>query len=48
MKPGDRLIEDRLADIYGVSRNPVREAIRGLRPRGWSRFCPGAARWWPA
>jgi DNA-binding GntR family transcriptional regulator len=29
-KPGDRLVEDRLAEQFGVSRNPVREAIRTL------------------
>lgn len=40
MKPGDRLIEDRLADIYGVSRNPVREAIRGLATEGLVEVLP--------
>lgn len=30
LKPGDRLVEERLAEEYGVSRNPVREAIRAL------------------
>ena len=35
--PGHRLTEDRLADDFGVSRNPVREAIRDPPPhRGWS------------
>lgn len=33
--PGDRLTEDRLADAFGVSRNPVREAIRMLETEGW-------------
>lgn len=33
--PGDRLTEDRLADAFGVSRNPVREAIRMLEAEGW-------------
>jgi DNA-binding GntR family transcriptional regulator len=33
--PGDRLTEDRLADDFGVSRNPVREAIRVLEREGF-------------
>jgi DNA-binding GntR family transcriptional regulator len=33
--PGDRLTEDRLADAFGVSRNPVREAIRVLEAEGF-------------
>lgn len=32
--PGDRLTEDRLAEAFGVSRNPVREAIRVLEAEG--------------
>jgi DNA-binding GntR family transcriptional regulator len=32
--PGDRLTEDRLAEAFGVSRNPVREAIRVLESEG--------------
>lgn len=34
LKPGERLVEDRLADELGVSRNPVREAIRALASEG--------------
>jgi DNA-binding GntR family transcriptional regulator len=34
LKPGDRLVEDRLAEQLGVSRNPVREAIRALESTG--------------
>lgn len=34
LKPGDRLVEDRLAERLGVSRNPVREAIRALESTG--------------
>lgn len=34
MKPGERLIEGRLAEELGVSRNPVREAIRVLASEG--------------
>jgi DNA-binding GntR family transcriptional regulator len=34
LKPGERLVEGRLADEFGVSRNPVREAIRVLTSEG--------------
>lgn len=34
LRPGDRLVEDRLAADFGVSRNPVREAIRMLSADG--------------
>jgi len=34
LKPGERLVEDRLAESLGVSRNPVREAIRLLESTG--------------
>ena len=34
LKPGDRLVEGRLASEFGVSRNPVREAIRVLTSEG--------------
>jgi len=33
-KPGERLVEERLADELGVSRMPVREAIRALASEG--------------
>src|SRR5258707_5290057 len=33
-KPGQRLIEDRLAQDFEVSRNPVREALRSLAAEG--------------
>ena len=35
LQPGERLIEDRLAEQLGVSRNPVREAIRVLEAEGF-------------
>ena len=34
LKPGERLIEGKLADEMGVSRNPIREAIRALASVG--------------
>ncbi|CAN7215593.1 GntR family transcriptional regulator [Bradyrhizobium sp. LjRoot220] len=34
LKPGERLVEGRLADKMGVSRNPIREAIRALASEG--------------
>jgi DNA-binding GntR family transcriptional regulator len=35
LAPGERLVEDRLAELLGVSRNPVREAIRALEAEGF-------------
>lgn len=34
LAPGERLLEDKLAKQLGVSRNPVREAIRALEATG--------------
>lgn len=39
-KPGERLVEDRLAADFGVSRNPVREAIRALEIEGMIEVIP--------
>lgn len=45
LKPGERLVEERLAADLGVSRNPVREAIRSLASEGLIEVTPrrGAA-----
>jgi DNA-binding GntR family transcriptional regulator len=45
LAPGERLVEDRLAELLGVSRNPVREAIRVLATEGLVEVTPrrGAA-----
>ncbi len=40
LKPGERLTEDRLAEQLGVSRNPVREAIRSLEATGLVEVVP--------
>lgn len=39
-KPGDRLIEGRLAEMFGVSRNPVREALKSLDSEGIVTISP--------
>jgi DNA-binding GntR family transcriptional regulator len=38
--PGDRLVEDRVAVELGVSRNPVREALRSLVAEGFVEVLP--------
>lgn len=40
LAPGSRLVEDRLAEQLGVSRNPIREAIRVLAPEGFIEVMP--------
>lgn len=39
-KPGDRLVEGRLAERFGVSRNPVREALKALASEGIAEIVP--------
>ncbi len=39
-EPGERLTEEQLAINYGVSRVPVREAIRTLKAEGFLRVVP--------
>jgi DNA-binding GntR family transcriptional regulator len=40
LRPGERLLEDRIAEQLGVSRNPVREAIRVLEANGLVQVRP--------
>jgi DNA-binding GntR family transcriptional regulator len=40
LRPGERLIEDRLSAELGVSRVPVREALRGLSVEGLVTLLP--------
>ena len=40
LKPGERLIEEQLAADLGVSRNPVREALRVLESEGLVEINP--------
>lgn len=39
-RPGDRLVEGRLAERFGVSRNPVREALKALGNEGLITIAP--------
>jgi DNA-binding GntR family transcriptional regulator len=38
--PGDRLVENRLAEALDISRTPIREAIHKLEREGWLRKLP--------
>ena len=40
LKPGERLMEIQLADELGVSRTPIREAIRKLELEGFVVMVP--------
>lgn len=40
LQPGDRLRQDELAEIFGVSTMPVREALRHLQAEGLVTFHP--------
>ncbi|MCA1928049.1 MAG: GntR family transcriptional regulator [Calditerrivibrio sp.] len=37
---GERLIEPKLAEIYGISRTPIREALRQLESEGFIEIVP--------
>lgn len=38
MKPGDKIIEQELASEFGISRGPVREALRQLEQEGMVEY----------
>jgi DNA-binding GntR family transcriptional regulator len=40
LKPGERINEQQLAQRFGVSRGPIREAVRGLEGAGLARAVP--------
>jgi DNA-binding GntR family transcriptional regulator len=40
VKPGDRLVEERLTEMFGVSRPPLREALRILQRDGLVQSLP--------
>jgi DNA-binding GntR family transcriptional regulator len=41
LAPGQHLVENELAEILGVSRQPVREALQWLSNEGWVDLRPG-------
>ncbi|GLW05064.1 transcriptional regulator [Microtetraspora sp. NBRC 13810] len=41
LRPGQHLVENELADLLGVSRQPVREALQLLSGEGWVDLRPG-------
>lgn len=41
LKPGQHLVESELAEVLGVSRQPVREALQQLSGEGWVDLHPG-------
>ena len=45
LTPGQRLSEIMLANEIGVSRTPVREALRKLASEGWLRMIPNSGVW---
>lgn len=40
MRPGDRIVEAKLARQLGISRNPIREALRQLQQQGILEYRP--------
>jgi DNA-binding GntR family transcriptional regulator len=45
LKPGQRLSENALSKEIGVSRTPVREALRKLASEGWLNMVPDTGVW---
>lgn len=40
MKPGERLVEPKLSEMLGISRTPIREALRLLESEGFIEIIP--------
>ena len=40
LKPGERLVEKRLCEMFNVGRTPLREALRQLEVEGYLEFIP--------
>jgi len=40
LKPGERLVEKRLCEMFNVGRTPLREALRQLEVEGYLEFTP--------
>ena len=40
LKPGERVPESELAEMFGISRTPIREAFRQLESEGFITFTP--------
>ena len=45
LTPGQRLAEISLSQEIGVSRTPVREALRKLASEGWLKMVPNSGVW---
>ncbi len=41
LRPGQHLVENELAELLGVSRQPVREGLQWLKTEGWVDLRPG-------
>jgi DNA-binding transcriptional MocR family regulator len=47
LRAGERIIQEQIAQVLGVSRQPVQQALALLRNKGVLRDAPGAASSWP-
>lgn len=44
-QPGERLSEPQLCREFGVSRTPLRDALKVRKPRDWCGCTPMSGRW---